>query len=759
MSIEEASCGRSQVGIAIFSSDRASRDAVRDTWMPLARDAGVLVRFIIESVPPDGDPGSYILVEANDGKWSPEVIAKVVSGMEAEWVFGCFDNTYVVPARLVKACLAAPPLDTQPLMGMGALSLLSGDGINFGGGHPNCSGVTCDQILGNSIRLHANPNGMKIPRQDNEIIACRLFSPSALRNVHSIFTLVPEGCIDAVDCHGKLTRFKLFEVGTFCTEEQHVFGSWKLDSESNLWVEFQNRSDQPVLPIPVAKLLPPSADERQRIGILVVATGNYRRFVWRLLNSIRLNFLPGHEKTMILFTDAPCPPAPDLEVFRIAHRPWPEITLFRYSIFRDHEQKLKEFDYLFYIDVDSSIEGPVGNEILDDLVAVIHPHYANTPPARLPYERDRDSIACILENEGNNYYCGGFQGGSSSTYVAAAVEIARHIDSDWERGKVATWHDESHWNRYLINRPPSRSLSASYCYPESSDLPLPRKIIALDKNHDTIRREGCNEIPSTIVAMLSHGLGNQMFQYAAAFTLARRLCCQLELLYVPGDRKFALSKFGIPLATDSQDQGRRVFCDHAGYRAGLEMVLHQAVARAPFPKVSISGHFQNEAFFEEMAEEIRNKFHLEPRLPALLKSDATPVAIQVRKGDYVGNSKHDLCTPAYYLDAMSIVRALLPTPVFYVISDDLEWCHSFFAEATDVFVPRAQNEWEGMQTMLACQGHIISNSTYGWWGAWLSDSKVVVAPDPFVSDRSWEIVPSRWIRIPAGGVRDEQNAL
>jgi len=61
------------------------------------------------------------------------------------------------------------------------------------------------------------------------------------------------------------------------------------------------------------------------------------------------------------------------------------------------------------------------------------------------------------------------------------------VDEDMDKNLIAVWHDESHYNRYLIDTPPTHILSPSYCYPESWRLPFEKKLLALDKNHREMR--------------------------------------------------------------------------------------------------------------------------------------------------------------------------------------------------------------------------------------------------------------------------------
>jgi histo-blood group ABO system transferase len=93
--------------------------------------------------------------------------------------------------------------------------------------------------------------------------------------------------------------------------------------------------------------------------------------------------------------------------------------------------------------------------------------------------------------EGENYYAGGFNGGSTKRFLEMAEVLADRVTKDLENGVIALWHDESHMNRYLIDNPPTLSLTPSYCFAEemmnNPEYPHQPKIIALKKNHSELR--------------------------------------------------------------------------------------------------------------------------------------------------------------------------------------------------------------------------------------------------------------------------------
>lgn len=221
-----------------------------------------------------------------------------------------------------------------------------------------------------------------------------------------------------------------------------------------------------------------------RIGLCVIATGKYGRFVGPLWESAQRFFLVGHEVRLWLFSDAP--PLVPCEWVPTAHRPWPGPTLYRYHTLLEAENQLRAMDYVFYCDADMRFVAPVGEEVLGKQVAVLHPGFYGKPACEFTYERRPQSRACIPPGEGNHYYAGGFQGGCTENYLSAARSMRQAIDDDLRRDLVAVWHDESHWNRYCLDHPPSVVLPPAYCCPESWPIPE-RKLLALDKNHAEIR--------------------------------------------------------------------------------------------------------------------------------------------------------------------------------------------------------------------------------------------------------------------------------
>ena len=177
---------------------------------------------------------------------------------------------------------------------------------------------------------------------------------------------------------------------------------------------------------------------------------------------------------------------------QIEHEDWPIPTLKRYNYFVKEKDFISQFDYCYYLDVDMGIIDKVGDEVLGDLVATMHPYQSFYPKEQRSYDRNPKSLACVpAGEEGEKYYAGGFNGGSTKEFLKMSEVIADRVTKDLENGVIALWHDESHMNRYLIDNPPSLSLTPTYCFAEeqmnNASYPYDAKIIALKKDHDELR--------------------------------------------------------------------------------------------------------------------------------------------------------------------------------------------------------------------------------------------------------------------------------
>ena len=149
--------------------------------------------------------------------------------------------------------------------------------------------------------------------------------------------------------------------------------------------------------------------------------------------------------------------------------------------------------------------------------------------------------------------------------------------------------------------------------------------------------------------------------------------------------------------------------------------------------VDLFGYYQSAKYFEHIGDEIRNDFTFSNETikkcqeivdDVLEKKDA--ISIHIRRTDYKGNPNHPIQPLEYYDKALKSLPDNIPVVVF---SDDPSWCHGneFFAD--DKFIVSENNDADfDMCLMSKCKYHIIANSSFSWWGAWLADSEKVIAP-------------------------------
>lgn len=221
-----------------------------------------------------------------------------------------------------------------------------------------------------------------------------------------------------------------------------------------------------------------------KVGLCIMATGKYIVFVKPLIETARQYFCPGHSVTYYVFTDQPLEEEADIVRIEQARLGWPYDTMMRNSVYYKNRDKLEGMDYLFALDADMKFVGTVGDEILGERVATLHPGFIGK---RGTYETNSYSLACVYNWEGEHYFAGGFFGGTREEFFNITSETTRRINDDLQRGYIAIWHDESHWNRYCIDHKPTVILDTRYCSPQYWEGRGGLKIIALDKNHAAFR--------------------------------------------------------------------------------------------------------------------------------------------------------------------------------------------------------------------------------------------------------------------------------
>ena len=180
-------------------------------------------------------------------------------------------------------------------------------------------------------------------------------------------------------------------------------------------------------------------------------------FVPAILASVDEHFFPSAERHVIVHTNLDLPslefPSLSIEKHAIPHEQWPLVTLKRFHYFLQTEDRMKEADYCFYMDVDAVFVRTLDWTLPDrGIFGTIHPMHHTGPGYP---ERDPSSTAYIPQDANSRYFYGGFFGGKSEDFVAMSHDLKNRVDTDLSKGHIAVWHDESHLNCYLYQNPPT----------------------------------------------------------------------------------------------------------------------------------------------------------------------------------------------------------------------------------------------------------------------------------------------------------------
>ena len=276
------------------------------------------------------------------------------------------------------------------------------------------------------------------------------------------------------------------------------------------------------------------------------------------------------------------------------------------------------------------------------------------------------------------------------------------------------------------------------------------------------------------------GLGNQIFQYCFGRSLSLSTKRSFVLDTRPLEKNarfpFGLGHFNITREVlggllPPQRKGQRLKYFLYGQLGLLpELIVERGLAfnnrlSLPNKDVYLDGYWQSERYFSDVAETIREDLRIitppSPENATHLAAIATcpAVSLHVRRGDYLTpkhQAYHGSCSMDYYAKALEFVASRMTAePIIYVFSDEPEWARD---NLTLPFQKRVMahndsaNSYEDMRLMSACRHHIIANSTFSWWGAWLNPSpdKIVVAPQRWFADPKVDnpdIVPDGWHRI------------
>lgn len=270
--------------------------------------------------------------------------------------------------------------------------------------------------------------------------------------------------------------------------------------------------------------------------------------------------------------------------------------------------------------------------------------------------------------------------------------------------------------------------------------------------------------------LVSGGLGNQMFIYALYYAL-RREKCQVQLdtslyNYVKMHNGYELSDL---FETDTPYMKYSIL-----YISWLRFVLKTGLflKKDKFkydPKIISSnaaylwGYWQSDKYFDKYKSELLEVFKFKNLSTKNLEianklKDESSVSLHIRRGDYMNLSMYQgICSEDYYIRAIEHFKENIPSPHFYIFSNDISWSTEFAQRLNIDFTiidhNTGVNSYQDMYLMSQCKHNIVANSSFSWWGAYLNSNpnKIVIAPKGWDNTDSDEYnrirVPQSWIRL------------
>jgi len=289
-----------------------------------------------------------------------------------------------------------------------------------------------------------------------------------------------------------------------------------------------------------------------------------------------------------------------------------------------------------------------------------------------------------------------------------------------------------------------------------------------------------------VLVQLNGGLGNQLFQYALGrrIALIRDAALHFETsAFQFQNREYKLHHYNIKGSPASErdvkrflrwEQNPKLRGIYGLYHTNRPYYRRHIVDEQSVPfdenilqvpkSVFLRGYWQSEKYFVAIENILREDLQVKTRLDGLNLETAEKinrclaVSLHIRRSDYVTdaatNQTHGLLSLEYYRRAISFILHSFPAATFFVFSDDSPWVKAnLHIEAPHFFIDHNtyKTDYEDLRLMSFCKHHIIANSSFSWWGAWLcrNPDKKVVAPKQWYSIEidTRDLLPEDWIKL------------
>lgn len=290
-----------------------------------------------------------------------------------------------------------------------------------------------------------------------------------------------------------------------------------------------------------------------------------------------------------------------------------------------------------------------------------------------------------------------------------------------------------------------------------------------------------------VIIRLKGGLGNQLFQYATAYAIAKEnnddlliddtffekqdlRQMKLNVLNIENKKKYPLEQKSIIVSCLNNKYLNKMFRilkikkirfkkDGVYYLEDRRTDYTEDIFRINSTNVYLDGYFQSYLYFEKYRQKILRQFEISfLNNGELFEKEITQtesVAIHIRRGDFLKHNKKKntynyVLELSYYFKAIKEIEKNIKNPTYYFFSDDINWVKKKFGEREEyiyISLTGENADVEELMLMKKCKHIIAANSTFSWWAAWLNENENAIKIVPNRDFGNHDMIPNTWIRL------------
>lgn len=280
-----------------------------------------------------------------------------------------------------------------------------------------------------------------------------------------------------------------------------------------------------------------------------------------------------------------------------------------------------------------------------------------------------------------------------------------------------------------------------------------------------------------IISKISGGLGNQIFQYAIAKSIALKKndvfkldITEYETYKLHNGYRLNIFNIDEKIATLDEISNLRgknsklfkilkklgVYKRSTNYKEKERTIFDEKVFK--YQDIYLDGYWQNERYFTDIRDSLLKELTPKEELSEVAKNylidiqNTQSISLHVRRGDYLKHPEIGVLDLEYYKKSYNLILQKVKNPIFYIFSNDLTWCEKNFDFIENkVFIKDTESELDDLILMKNCKHNIIANSSFSWWSAWLNENlqKIVIAPKKWmaINPNNYKWIPSSWVEV------------